>query len=826
VQFKLDNVNLGAELTAPPYTMTWSTAGATNGAHALTAVARDTANLTTPSAPVPVTVSNGGGGTAAIEYVQGAYAVPQSPQTTVAVAYPAAQTGGNLNVVLIGWNDGTARVTSVTDSRGNVYAPAGATTVLPGQASHAIWYARNIAAGSSVVTVRFDVPATFADVRILEYRGLDATSPLLGAVGGAGSGALSTSGALTTTVGNVLLVAGNVVQTTTPAAGTAFTSRMITNPNGDIAEDRVVATAGTFTASAPVNGGYWVMQMAAFAAGAGGAPPDTTPPSVAVTAPAAGASVAGSVTLAASAADNVAVAGVQFRVNGVNVGAEVTAPPYYAAWNTTTVADGTHVVTAVARDAFSNTTASSPVSVTVSNATATAPSRVGSWSATSSWPLVAVHATLLSNGDVLVWDAAAQSGRAYVWTPTTNTFTLAPALDNVFCAGFAPLPDGRTFLAGGHVQNYIGIRDANIFDPSTRVWTSAPPMQVGRWYPTVTTLPDGRMLVVSGAIDCEQCIAQVPEIYNPVTNTWTTLPNAALELPIYPHMFVLPDGRVLATSAFEGPSATVVLDVAAGTWSVIDPNAVDGHSSAMYRLGKVMKSGTSANSDAPFTSSQATTFLIDMTQPSPAWRATPPMAFARAYHNLTILPDGNVLATGGSRNTDAFDESQAVLAAELWSPATETWTTVASMSVPRLYHSIALLLPDGRVLAAGGGRFGNPTGDFHDKLNAQIYSPPYLFKGARPSVTAVANVLSYGAGFTVSTPDAARIASVVLIAPGAVTHGFDQGQRFVPLSFTVTGGTLNVQAPANAAQAPPGHYMLFIVDGNGVPSVAPIVKLQ
>jgi hypothetical protein len=536
--------------------------------------------------------------------------------------------------------------------------------------------------------------------------------------------------------------------------------------------------------------------------------------------------VASTVTLAATASDDVAVVGVQFKVNGANVGAEVLNPPYFVPWNTTAVADGSHVVTAVARDPAGNSVTSAPVSVTVSNATATAPSRIGQWSSNASWPLVAIHVALLPSGQVLAWDGAAQNGAAYVWNPGTNGFSSVTPPDNIFCAGFSPLPDGRTLVVGGHIANYVGLRDTNIFDGATQTWAGVAPMSFGRWYPTATTLPDGRVLVISGAIDCEQCIAEIPEIYSPATNSWTSLPTAALEIPIYPHLFVLPDGRVLVTSSFESAMPTTVLDVASGAWTAVDPGILDGHSAAMYRGGKIVKSGTSGNSDPPFAIAQPTTFVLDMNQPSPAWRQTAPMAFARSFHNLTLLPDGSVLANGGTRYTDPFDESQATLTSELWSPATETWTTMASMSTVRVYHSIALLLPDGRVLVAGGGRFGNPTGDFHDKLNAQIYSPPYLFKGARPTITSAPSAVSYGSSFTVTTPNAASIASVVLMRTGSVTHGFNQSQSYVPLSFTLGSGTLTVEAPAAAAQAVPGHYLLFIVDANGVPSVAPIVRVH
>src|SRR4029434_7986261 len=178
--------------------------------------------------------------------------------------------------------------------------------------------------------------------------------------------------------------------------------------------------------------------------------------------------------------------------------------------------------------------------------------------------------------------------------------------------------------------------------------------------------------------------------------------------------FVLPDGRVLASSTSEHPIMSQVLNVATQTWSVVDPDPFDGGSAAMYLPGKVLKTGTSYHPDDPVVPSAATTHVIDMTQPSPRWRQTAPMAFARTYHTLTILPDGDVLVTGGGTTTNAVGGSQAVMPAEIWSPDTETCTVVASMSRPRLYHSTALLMPDARVLVLGGGRFnaGNETTDW------------------------------------------------------------------------------------------------------------------
>ena len=144
------------------------------------------------------------------------------------------------------------------------------------------------------------------------------------------------------------------------------------------------------------------------------------------------------------------------------------------------------------------------------------------------------------------------------------------------------------------------------------------------------------------------------------------------------------------------------------------------------------------------------------------------------------------------------------------------------MNAPRLYHSEALLLPDGRVVVLGGGRF-NGIDESTDQLSAEFFSPPYLFKGSRPVISSAPGQLSYGQPFTVQTPDASRIANVSLIRFGAVTHAINMGQRFLPLNFTVGTGSLTVTAPANSNLAPPGNYMLFILDTNGVPSLAAIV---
>jgi len=672
-----------------------------------------------------------------ISFIQVAYATPQTSQSTVSVTFASAQTAGNLNVVVVGWNDTTAAVSSITDSMGNVYALAVGPTQNPGSTgtfslTQAIYYAKNIggaSANGNTVTVRFTVPANYADVRILEYSGLDRINPVDVTAAAIGTSSTSNSGSAVTTNPNDLIFGANMVYTGTAGAGAGFTNRTITTPDSDIAEDRIVSTTGTYSASAPLtSSGPWIMQMVAFRGGAAGPPPPS-------------------------------------------------------------------------------------------------PDQVGQWSGPFDWPIVAVHMALLPTGRILASDGQDLGQNAVIWDPSANLFSQVNTSDNIFCNGAAGLADGRILVAGGHITAHVGLNVANLFNPFTQTWTAAPQMAYPRWYPTVTVLPDGRALVTGGETNCDGCEAVIPEVYDPNANIWTQLTNAPLNVPYYPHIFVLPDGRVLNSSTGEAPVPARVLNLQTQTWTIVDPTVLDGGSAVMYRPGKVLKTGTSVNPDQATRPSVSTAYVLDMTQGSPAWVQVPSMNFARTYHNSVMLPDGNVLITGGGQTTDALGLSTAVFQAEMWSPATQTFTTLSSMVTPRLYHSGALLLPDGRVLVAGGGRF-NPGTAPTDQLSSEIYSPPYLFKGARPAISAAPSVIPYATNFTITTPDATQISSVALIRLGAVTHAFDHNQRYIPLTFQQASGGLTAQAPSSANLAPPGYYMLFIVNATGVPSIASIVQVR
>ncbi len=457
-------------------------------------------------------------------------------------------------------------------------------------------------------------------------------------------------------------------------------------------------------------------------------------------------------------------------------------------------------------------------------ASSTPTSPTGQWSSPMNWPTVAMHGEMLPDGDVLTFGDSSQGSTAVVWNPTTNAFTTVPDLyANPSCGGNNQLPDGRVIdVGGGGINPDDANTNVTLFNEVNQAWGQAASNAYPTWYASTTVLPNGNVLRMGGVNGCNNCNPEVPEEYSPATNQWTTLGQNPTLLPMYPFTYVRPDGTVAVTGASLIPSALMIYNPTSETWTTSDPNVVDGGSSAMYDTGKVIKAGSTYGGNVLSNNpSAATAYITDLSQATPTWTQTGSMAYPRSYLNLTPLPDGTVLATGGGTTTNGGNLNDGVLPAEDWNPTTGQWTTWASMAVPRLYHSIAMLLPDGRVLVAG-------TGDLNgvpNELNAQIFSPPYLFNGARPTITNSPSTVQYGSNFQVTTPDAASITSVSLIRPAAVTHSFDESARRVSLQFTVSNGALNVQAPANSADAPPGYYMLFIVNSSGVPSVASWVQL-
>jgi hypothetical protein len=472
----------------------------------------------------------------------------------------------------------------------------------------------------------------------------------------------------------------------------------------------------------------------------------------------------------------------------------------------------------------------------------------GAWDPPVNWDIVPLHISLLPTGGVLAWGKFESGGTMSMprlWNPAAGVplgAPMVPADTMLFCSGHALMADGRLMVSGGHKADDRGLDVTNIFDPNSQTWaTGLPKMAKGRWYPTVTTLADGRMITVAGRDSASKVVA-IPEIWE--NNSWVQLPGASLSLPYYPRDFVAPNGKVFYAgeriqARWLNPDATTVNG--RGAWSASSnlkhlwPYNRDYGSAVMYEAGKVLVVGGggylnwNSSPDPKNPSPTATAETIDLTATTPQWVNTDAMTYGRRHLNATILPDGQVLVTGGTSAGGFNTLSGAVHVAELWDPKTGHWTQLASNSIDRAYHSVSLLMADGTVLHGASGDAAAPgtTEQYPRQPNHEIFRPPYLFKGSRPTITSLSQTtVAYGQKFTVNTPVGLQITEVRWIRLGSVTHAFDANQRANKLSFSKTATTVKVTAPANGRLAPPGHYLVFLLNRNGVPSVGSVIKVQ
>ena len=491
----------------------------------------------------------------------------------------------------------------------------------------------------------------------------------------------------------------------------------------------------------------------------------------------------------------------------------------------------------------------------------------GMWGAVQNWPMNAIHAALLPDGKVLSYGAPqnsdAQDGRTFsVWTPALGFATNAHALSfeagrvNSFCSTATWLGNGQLLISGGNTP-----RGSSLFTTATLTGVNdTAQLADDRWYATMLTLPDGRAVMLGGidpytegmyqnpdaAIAAGQ-VSMTPELYTPGTG-WRSLTGASSRLAFgpdnlrasYPRAWVAPNGEVFGISAEQmwwldlnanggngalrsagnfktGPSTTAPVNTGAT------------NSAVMFAPGRILQLGGNGgfNGDGFPASDMAT--IVDINGANPVLTETARMSAPRRFPSATVLPDGQVLVTGGTRrgNNGGAD---AVYAAERWNPATGTWTTLASAARIRVYHSGALLLPNATVLSLGGGT----PGPVYNQ-NVEVYYPPYLFRSTgtasvlapRPVMTGV-NALTHRPGGTllVEMQDSSAIARLVLVKGGTVTHSFNNGQRFVELAFTQNADLLSATLPASGNTLPPGVWQLFAMDANGVPSQAALLRIN
>jgi hypothetical protein len=471
------------------------------------------------------------------------------------------------------------------------------------------------------------------------------------------------------------------------------------------------------------------------------------------------------------------------------------------------------------------------------------PGAAGAWSPVIDTPVVPVFTAVLPNGKVLIWDSVGDKAtetypdhdftRAMVFNPADDTYKRVDLQgSNIFCAGFAHLPNGNILVAGGNANAQLaGTVRTYVFDWQAETWTRGNDMAGARWYPSVAETGNGEEVIIGGG-------PATAEVYQ-ANGTLRTLPNfTKYSGRIYPFMVSRPDAQL----GVFGPETTGYTVTTSGNGVITGTATRDSinrqyGSFTPYDIGKslVVGGGDITEGGVARVPTRTAVVLNSNTGNNPAVAATGSMSTGRRQLNATVLADGSVLATGGLNRTSSsglVDLNNAVTTAERWDPATGQWTVLSAAARIRQYHSTAALLPDGRVLTGGGGICGVCMNVGYLEKNIEYFTPPYLYRkdgsgqlADRPVISAAPAGINIAGNFTISTPQAANIRKVALVGLGDVTHGVDQGQRYVPLSYTASGTTLTVSGPPHGGTAPPGYYMLFVVDAAGVPSVAKMVQV-
>jgi hypothetical protein len=494
------------------------------------------------------------------------------------------------------------------------------------------------------------------------------------------------------------------------------------------------------------------------------------------------------------------------------------------------------------------------------------PAQAGRWGAPFSIPITATHAVMLPTGKVMWWAypngfKSSNSSQAWLWDPATGTSNrvdpplwrdpadgqLKPV--NIWCSGQTLLADGRVLVTGGNLAytgatpKFRGLNKVYTFNPFNETWTEQPEMAHGRWYPSQKLLPDGRVLIMSGADEFGQGGSNLDiEVFTPSPNmdgvgTLTKVGTRGgtgnpPDGEYYPHMFVMPSGRTLVAGS-DPADSWFFTSIGPSTFTWLDiPNLPQSRlwGAAVHTPGgpagstKVTLTGGKNWSTGPV---QATSITYDEAAPGLGWQSGPTMSVARAHHNTVLMPDGSMATVAGGvgrRSPEglwATDPEHKQV--DLFDPATNSWRLGPSQFEPRAYHSTAVLLPDGRVISAGSEDYFATAG----RDTAEIYEPSYLFRGPRPETDSAPQSVNWADEFGIGSTSSG-VTRATLVAPAAVTHANDMNQRHVELEVTSnhSGRGVNVKAPPNNRVAQPGYYMLFLLNEDGVPSVARWIRLD
>ena len=460
----------------------------------------------------------------------------------------------------------------------------------------------------------------------------------------------------------------------------------------------------------------------------------------------------------------------------------------------------------------------------------------GAFGPAVTWPIIGLHAVLLPDGRVMNYgtDENGNQGAKFiydVWTPSLGTGSDSHLVlpnttsTDIFCSAQSVMwGSGQVLISGGDrtingVRNYSQNK-VSVFSPQANALSSSTKMHYARWYAEMVAEPDGEMLVLGGRT-APNSPTITPEIYNPQTATWRILSGASSAPAFgsnddnwyYPRGFLAPGGNVFDI-AHDG-TMWLITTARHGTITEIGPSAPYGDSSlpaVMFAPGEILS-----------LRDQSQVVVININASAPVVTPTNNIDQVRFLSNATVMADGRVLINGGSEVWN--DLTGAAYQATIWDPTTGLWSAAAIASKPRLYHSVALLLPDATVLTGGGGAPGPVT-----NLNAEIYYPPYLYlndgsgqPAPRPSILSSPTVAPVGLSFQATVGPTDQISRVTFVRTGSTSHSTNSDQRFLNLPFVQAGQTVTATLPTDPTIVLPGNYMLFVFNQAGVPSISNIV---
>lgn len=480
--------------------------------------------------------------------------------------------------------------------------------------------------------------------------------------------------------------------------------------------------------------------------------------------------------------------------------------------------------------------------VSPANANINDPAVGGQWGAVKTVPFAFASAANLPDGRILIWGANNKksfTGGAFtyasIWDPVSNQLTNANhPTHSLFCGMPVMLEDGRVFVSGGDKSSSTvgSVKMTSTFNYQTQSWTRVQNMNIGRWYPGTVAMPNGKVFTSVGDPG-----SQYPELWSQSTG-WSYLNGASLkaaiidqkkwsEIPKWlPHMTLAPNGQIFQS----GHTVQMHYIDTAGNGKVTpvsienDWNPAHTPNGAFFDEGKFLKSGGSLLTTYLNATSKAA--VIDLNSSIPEFNPTSNMNYPRYFHNQVLLPNGEVMVVGGNTNGLSFDDNGSQLSPEIWNPVTKTWRVVAPHSVPRNYHSVSLLMTDGRIWAGGGGL----CDCYADHPDFEVFTPPYLFNpdgtlATRPEITKAPNIVSYGQ--TIDVTASPEVSRFTMIKMSSTTHALNTDLRFLNVQFTAGfDGHYNLTLHTNRNVMTPGYWMLFALNQQGVPSLAKVINVS